>query len=326
MKTWIAITLFVSLSVLPFPRPATAHHGGVSLSRGPGSPIETNSPLTLPQGGLLPLVRTEYVAFREFRFAEPQNKDAFLFSSFGLAYGVRPYLTVSLFLPYNLKQQDTLGSPQGIGDLKFLANLGFHHDPEQGWGWNGAEDTAIALEETRKTYLSLFGGLSLPTGKSRERLGGEIDRGMQPGFRSPTFTLGAAATRQVADALSLVGDASYDLFTQKDRFKFGDEWRFDLATIYELYGDPQRTVSKIDGVLELNLLKIGRDEERGRGLRATGGTILYLSPGIRFSISNANLGLLLKIPVFKNLKEEDEQQGAEGLEAIRAIVTISFAF
>lgn len=149
---------------------------------------------------------------------------------------------------------------------------------------------------------------------------------MQPGFRSPTFTLGAAATRQVADALSLVGDASYDLFTQKDRFKFGDEWRFDLATIYELYGDPQRTVSKIDGVLELNLLKIGRDEERGRGLRATGGTILYLSPGIRFSISNANLGLLLKIPVFKNLKEEDEQQGAEGLEAIRAIVTISFAF
>lgn len=73
-------------------------------------------------------------------------------------------------------------------------------------------------------------------------------------------------------------------------------------------------------------VSIGRDEERGKGLRASGGTILYLSPGVRFSIFNANVGLLLKFPVLKDLKEEDEQQGSEGLEKIRAIVTISFAF
>jgi hypothetical protein len=50
---------------------------------------------------------------------------------------------------------------------------------------------------------------------------------------------------------------------------------------------------------------------------------------MRFSFPqlwNANLGLAVKFPAWKNLNEKDDQQGAEGLEKYRAIVTLSFFF
>jgi hypothetical protein len=50
---------------------------------------------------------------------------------------------------------------------------------------------------------------------------------------------------------------------------------------------------------------------------------------MRFSfpkIQNANLGVMVKIPTIKSLNEKSEQQGSEGLEKYRAIVTLSFFF
>ncbi len=328
VKRWSAAVVF--LCIVCSPLTAKAHHGGVSLALGPGSPIETNSPLTLPQGGFVVSSRFEQVEWKKRAFAEPTNKDSFTFFNVGLSYGIKPWLTGSLFLPYNIKRQDDLGTNRGIGDLKFLFNLGLNYDPaRKGFFLNQAEDTAITLEGVNKTFLSLFGGLSLPTGKNRKELGGEIDPGMQPGFGSTSFTIGASAARQIVGPFTLVVDTSYDIFTRRENFKFGNEWRLDLAGVYELYGKPEKFVSKIDGILELNLLHISRDEEGSERLRATGGTILYLSPGVRFSfpkVWNGNLGLLLKFPTLKRLNEKDEQQGAEGLEKVRIIATLSFYF
>ncbi len=320
----------ILLGMFFLPSLTLAHHGGVSLALGPGSPIETNSPLTLPQGSFVLSSRFEHVEWKKRNFAEPTNKDSFTFFNVGLSYGITPYLTGSLFLPYNIKRQDDLGSTKGIGDVKLLFNLGLNYDPSiKGIRLNSAQDTAITMEGGKKTYLSVFGGTTLPIGKNRKELGGEIDPGMQPGFGSPSYTIGISATRQIIGALTLAADTSYDLFTRKDRFKFGNEWRANLAGIYELYGKPEDLISKIDGILELNLLNIARDEEGKEKQRATGGTILYLSPGMRFSFSrplNGSLGLMLKFPTLKSLNEKSEQQGAEGLEKVRAIVTLSFYF
>jgi hypothetical protein len=327
-KRWILAVLVLTIGLSPFS--AMAHHGGVSLAFGPGSPIETNSPLTLPQGGFVVSTRLEQVEWKKRNFAEPTNKDSFTFFNASLSYGITPYLTGSLFVPYNVKRQDSLGDNEGIGDLKFLFNLGLHYDPsKKGFFFNKAEDTGVTLEEGNKTYLSLFGGFTLPTGKNRMKLGGEVDPGMQPGFGSVTYTIGASAARQIAEGFTLVADTSYEIFTRREHFKFGNEWRLDLAGVYELFGKPEKFVSKIDGILELNLLHISRDQEGSENLKATGGTILYLSPGLRFSFPklwNANLGLLFKIPTFKKLNEKDEQQGAEGLEKYRIIGALSFYF
>ncbi len=324
----MVLACVLTLSLLPLT--ALAHHGGISLAFGPGSPIETNSSLTLPQGAFVLSWRLEHVEWKKRTFADPTNKDSFTFYNVGFSYGITPYLTGNLFLPYNIKRQDDLGSTRGIGDIKLLFNLGFHYDPSlKGIRLNTAQDTAITLEGAKKTYLSLFGGFTLPTGKNRKELGGDIDPGMQPGFGSPTYTIGFSATRQLTDALTLAADTSYEIFSRKDRFKFGNEWRANLAGVYELYGKPEGFISKIDGILEMNLLNIARDEEGREKQRATGGTILYLSPGLRLSFPkplNGSLGLMLKFPTLKDLNEKREQQGAEGLEKVRAIVTLSIYF
>jgi hypothetical protein len=327
MKKLATTIIFI---LLLFPLTAIAHHGGISLAMGPGSPIETNSPLTLPQGAFVLSSKLEQVEWKKRNFAEPPNKDSFTFFNLGLSYGITPFLTGSLFLPYNIKRQDDLGSTKGIGDVKFLFNLGFNYDPSiKGIRLNTPQDTAISLEGAKRTYLSLFGGFTLPTGKNRKELGEEIDPGMQPGFGSPSYTIGLSATRQLTGALTLAADTSYDIFTRKARFKFGNEWRANLAGVYELYGKPEGLISKIDGILELNLLHLSRDEEGREKQRATGGTILYLSPGLRFSFPrpfNGSIGLMLKFPTLKDLNEKKEQQGAEGLEKVRGMVTLSFYF
>jgi hypothetical protein len=320
---------FILIAILIFPLKALAHHGGVSLPFGPGTPIETASTLTLPEGGVVLYTRTEQVEWRKFQFAEPNNKSSFTFSSLGVSYGITPYLTGSFSVPYSIKRQDSLGSNSGIGDIRFSGILGFHHEPGKGFELNAAKETAISLEGVKKTFFTFYGGFTLPTGKTKMELGGEVDPGMQPGFGSPSFTLGLNAGRSLFRSLSLVADASFDVFTRRDDFKFGNEYRFNLAAVKELYGKPEKFVAKIDGILELNCLHIARDERGGEKLTATGGNILYVTPGMRFSfpkLQNANLGLAVKIPVYRNLNEQDQQQGSEGLEKYRAIVTLSFFF
>lgn len=321
--------LGAAISVLCSPFMVMAHHGGVSLALGPGSPIETNSPLTLPEGGIALSWRIEQAEWRKWTRAAP-NKDDFTFFHLGLSYGITPYLTGSLFIPYNIKRLDGWGSNKGIGDLKLQANLGFHYDPEKkGIFLNQAEDTAVTLEGVKKIYGSIYGGMTVPIGKNRKELGGEIDPGMQPGFGSHTFTLGLSAARQITGSLTLVAETAYEIFSRRENFKFGNEWRANLAGVYELYGKPENFISKIDGILELNLLHISRDEEGREKQRATGATILYLTPGLRVSFPklwNANLGLSLKVPSLKRLNEKREQQGAEGLEKVRIIGTLSFFF
>jgi hypothetical protein len=306
-----------------------AHHGGVSLPFGPGTPIETAAPLILPEGGMVLYGRIEQVEWRKFQFAEPNNKSSFTFSNLGVSYGITPYLTGSFSLPYNIKRQDSFGSNSGIGDIRFSGILGFHHELGKGFELNATKETAISFDEVKKTFFTFYGGFTLPTGKSKIALGGEVDPGMQPGFGSPSFTMGLNAGRALFHSMSLVADVSVDIFTKRDDFKFGNDFRFNLAGVKELYGKPEKFVSKIDGILELNFLHIDRDEQGGQKLTATGGNILYVTPGMRFSfpkLQSVNLGLALKIPVYRNLNEQDQQQGAEGLEKYRAIVSLSFFF
>jgi hypothetical protein len=324
------LTVVAALLFL-WPRPAWSHHGGVSLALGPGSPIETNSPLTLPQGGVAVSIRAEQVQWRTFSFQDPNNRTSSTFTNVGLSYGLTPYLTGSLFVPYTVKRQDGLADVSDIGDLRFQFSLGLNYDPTKGVALNRADDTAVTLEGSKKVYLGGFVSVTAPTGEHDNLRPGEteVDKSMQTGFGSPAFTVGLAAARNVVGSLSLTADTTYDVFTEADSYTYGGEFRFDLASVYEIYGKPEKFLSKVDGILELNLLEIAKDKASGESVTASGGTILYLSPGVRLSFpraSNANLGALVKLPVWKDLNAQSQQQGSEGLEEYRAIVTLSFFF
>ncbi|MBE0597329.1 MAG: hypothetical protein IH614_08670 [Desulfuromonadales bacterium] len=240
---------------------------------------------------------------------------------------LHPALTGTLVVPYYIKRTEGIGSNEGLSDVKLQLTYGFHLDPGTGFSRNTAEDTAITLEGKERTYLAASAMLSIPSGDHRQRLDdGSVDPGMQPGFGAPAYTLGLTAARAFGP-LTINAEVSADFFTERDNFQFGSELRGNLAGVYKLYGNTSSAISKVACILELNYLHLGRDREDGEGLDGTGGDILYVSPGLRFALpGNANLRMLVKLPVWKSLNEESDQQGAEGLEKYRLITTVSFCF
>jgi hypothetical protein len=319
--------LLLIVVALLAPCTAMAHHGGVSLAFGPGSPIETASPLTLPDGGFVLGFRAEQVEWKQFDWNKPDNKTSFTFMNTSMSYGFSPAAMGTFILPYYIKRQE-LGTNEGLADMKLQLTYGFHYDPGVGFSRNKGEDVAVTMEGTNRTYMTVSFMIGMPTGEFHKSINGTIDPGMQPGFGAASYTLGFAAARRFG-SFTMNAELSADFFTERENFQFGKEQRANLAGVYELYGEPKSFVSKLDGILEFNFLHLGRDQENGEGLPATGGNILYVSPGLRLTmpnLQNANLGLLVKFPVWKDLNEENQQQGAEGLEKYRVITTLSFFF
>jgi hypothetical protein len=175
--------------------------------------------------------------------------------------------------------------------------------------------------------------MSFPNGDHNKAINGIYDTGLQTGFGAPAYTLGIAAARTVGP-VTLNGELSTDIFTPRgdqdnSSFQYGSELRANLAGVYELYGNTNSFLSKLDGILEFNFLHIDHDRANGANVASSGGDTLYLSPGLRLSfpsIQNANLGVLVKVPVWKDLNRQNEQQGSEGLENFRIISTLSFYF
>jgi hypothetical protein len=263
--------LFMLLAML-VPCTALAHHGGVSLAFGPGSPVETGSPLTLPEGGFVMGVRAEQVEWKQFDFAGPENKTSFTFLSVNTSYGFTPALMGTFIVPYYIKRQED-GTNQGLADMKFQLTYGFHYDPGVGFSRNKAEDTAVTMEGKDRINMAVSFMLSVPTGDSHKTINGNVDPGMQPGFGSPGFTFGISAARAFGP-FTLNGEVNTDIFTSRENFQFGQETHVNLAGVYELYGNPKSFLSKLDGILELKRKRGPRD--RGRySLSLTRSTVFF---------------------------------------------------
>ena len=320
-------TWLVCLLVLLLLFPASAHHGGSSVSQGPGTPIETNTPVTLPKGSAVVFTRAEIAKFQKFQREDPFNIDSFRFYQLGASYGITDSLMGTLILPYNAKSQDGAGTARGIGDVQFILNLGLNYDSVDGLKLNGADDVGIDINESGKWYFGAFGGITVPTGSNTIDLGMGPDGGMQPGFGSVTGMIGLSAQKALSNDFTLVGDTSINMFTpQSGGDKFGNEFRANLAGVYTLHSNPEKTLRQWDASLELNYLKLSRDETAGVADLGTGGSILYLTPGTRVQLGDFNLGAGIKLPIITGLNERGLQQGAEGLEDWRLIFTGSVSF
>jgi hypothetical protein len=109
-----------------------AHHGGVSTAFGPGAPIETASPLALGKGNFLLYEKFEYVPFEHKDHADPENIDTFTFFNTLVGYGFTDAISVYAILPVAIKEQDSLGTSSGLGDLGFIFQYGFKYGERDG--------------------------------------------------------------------------------------------------------------------------------------------------------------------------------------------------
>jgi len=311
--------------------PARAHHGGVGFGmagpEGPGAGIETSSPVPLPAGALFLMLKSEYVPFRQLRSAEPENKVHSLFDTLAVGYGLAPWLGAYLFQPYNVKSQDGVGTNLGYGDPNLLLSFAFKYDE----GFRLVPERE-SLDELADWHFSAFTSVTVPMGPttSADPAGAFFAPDMQTGFGSPSFQAGVAAAKQLSADLTWLADASYQVFLPHTypftRYQFGAEARADTAVAWRVAASPG---FRLDLAGEVNLLNLRRDRERNaqgvmEPLSASGGTILYGGLGVRAYLGRLAAALAARTSFARWLNEGAEQQGSEGLERVRAALTLSY--
>lgn len=320
------LSLLLALSASLF-----AHHGVPSVSlagvEGPGAPIETTSSATLPDGSLLAYMKLDHADYKTYtssRDGEAVSSDYFMYS---LGYGFTPYLSAYVFVPYYTKTADDAFKTSDFHDISFQFVLGFKYD-------DGLMLTpkSESLDDLEDWHFSTSFSFTLPTGEADATMpdGSLIDPGMQTGFGEPSFMFGVSATKWFGNDWTLVGDLSYNTFLEHTyvdgtKVRFGDETRANAALSYMLYSNPSKKL-RVDLNMEANYLNLGRDIENGSGAIATGGDMVYLTPGARVYYKTTSMAVGVKLPSWTNLNEEDLQQGAEGKENYRLIFTFSTLF
>lgn len=308
-----------------------AHHGVASLGtaglEGPGSPLETSSSLTLPEGKFLGYLKLDYAKFKKYTPQRDNETDSYTFWMYGLGYGLKSYLSLYLFLPYDVKKlEDNSYNTANFGDVSLMAVLGFKYDD----GFQLIPEME-SLDDLMDWHFTIYGGFTLPTGNPNMKdKDGNIDPGMSIGFGKPTTLLGFSATKQFTENFTLIFDINYLKFFEyeyenKVKYKFGDEFRINTAFTYKIYSSVKNKF-RLDLDFEINYLNLGRDKENGIGLQATGGDIIYTLYGFRAYYNTISFGAGVKIPTWTNLNEESLQQGAEGKEKYRIIFTFSTLF
>lgn len=314
-----------------------AHHGGVSAAFGPGAPIETSSPLTLPDGSFLLFERIEIAPFEKFNDArDVGGNDRFTFTNTMFGYGLRDDVSLYMSIPYARKELIGDATSQGFGDLNFILQYGFKYgarDGVKGWYAFDSDDTN-GKEHTLKDWkFAVSAGMTLPSGdiNNTDSTGATYPVGTQTGFAVPSYNFTGIASKMFAPHWTWAADVQFRTFEFNGGVgggKPGNEFRVNNALVYEVFEKKGGAVSRVDIVGEVNYLHLDNDMDETRVLDdATGGDMIYLSPGVRISFKDKySLGMLYKNVVTKSLNNEDQQQGGEGLEDYRFITTLSAVF
>jgi hypothetical protein len=319
--------------------PALAHHGvagvGAAALEGPGAPVESATSAGLPAGSTLLALKIDQAKFERGRLARPDVEgDYSRFTMLGIGHGFTPWLSGYMFLPHNVKADVSGGfRTRGWADVSVLGQIGFRHD---GKAFSLVPKNE-SLDEMEDWHFTVFGGATLPTGRPNYRLpDGSIDPGMSTGFGKPSYTLGLTATKMLTDKLTFNAELSAlrfrtfryatDYTTGTDSTtRFGREVRLNGGLAYRVHTSPEQKL-RTDLSLELQYLKLGRDVTDGVGEQATGGRMLYAVPGVRLYKDNMSFAFGVKKAVWTRLNESSLQQGAEGKEKYRLIISGSMLF
>lgn len=309
-----------------------AHHGvagvGTASLEGPGAPIESSASATLPKAGVFGYLKLDHARYKTFDPdpAAPESRYANFWIA-GLGYGFTPWLSAYVFAPYHAKIDEPGGfTTRGFADISVIGQIGFKFD--QGMQLMPANESADDLEDWRFT---IFGGPSIPTGDPNLRdSSGNIDPGKSTGFGKPSFSIGVTAAKLLTPKwtsnieLSHLRFQAYQ-YDDGNKSRFGSEYRANGALNYRVYSNAAQKL-RVDIVGEVQYLHLDRDSTNGGADVATGGSIVYVVPGIRMYWNKVSVAMGLKTAVWTELNEEAQQQGAEGKERYRALFTVSTLF
>lgn len=239
-----------------------------------GAPITFNT--------ALPVAEDEFIFREQFVFDQSGNdpsgadRDREVFAAVSvLGYGVTSDLALFGVLPYLDKSLEitSMGGrstrdTSGIGDMTLFGRYTVFKDDVPG----------------RTFRIAPFAGVELPTGEDDETDGlGRLPASVQAGSGSADPFGGIVATYQTLD-FEIDTQTSYKINTEANNFEFGDVARFDASLQYRLW--PRSLQSGVPGflygVFEGNLIHQNKNRSNGAKNPNSGGTTLFLLPGLQY--------------------------------------------
>ncbi len=211
-----------------------------------------------------------------------------------LVFGASQRLSVFATLPILAREKLETGGDtdrdSAIGDLRLLARYTLYIDD-------------YAPLSTRR--VALLAGVDLPTGADR--------------FGTPTFDpiFGGVAT-WAADRHEVDVDSLVTVGTRRHGFEAADRVRYDVAYRYRLW--PARfggRLVQLNGILELNGLWSGHARDHGERVRDSGGSVLFLSPGLQWAALRWIAEFSVQIPIVQNLNGDQVETDFIGVLSIR---------
>jgi len=329
--------LFASSSLLLISNMVLADHPTVAFGLESAGPINTISATAAPLGTLVFGLRTEVINNDRFTTSELKafgaagqegihSLDEIRNTSLSMAYGLSEELTVSARLPYierkNIRESEeespgeghahSHGDSSGLGDILLMGHYRLYK----------ANDMA----------LSMLLGVKAPTGETNDKddQGNRFETEFQPGTGSWDYLIGAAVT-QTMGSLAYHANILYNYTSEGSQHtEVGDALSYNAAVTYRLSShdhashNHRHTDSNNDIKWDISLEVNGetRRENRisGHLEENSGGTTVYLSPGIKVSAGNVGGFISVGWPLIENTK------GVQTDVNTRIVAGFSFVF
>jgi len=261
--------------------------GGIFLSAmAHAAPINGNNALPVHEG--------EFLWREQVRFLKAENsaRDLEVLSVPSvLVYGVTEKFALIGVVPWIDKQLDMGGVERGEGGFGDATLLGRY----QVFQWDRAGETLRA---------QVLAGVKFPTGRDNARDSlGRLPQPLQLGSGSYDSILGAVFTWQTLGRQADF-DLVYKINTEAYDFVFGNTLEHNASFQYRLLpGElPKEGIpSFLYGVLGLNGLREERSEQNGRVIGDSGGTTLFISPGLQYVTQRWVAEISLQLPVIQEL-------------------------
>lgn len=249
----------------------------------------------------LPVAEDEFIAREQFVYNQsgndpgPMARDRTAWAAISvLGYGINSDLALFGVVPYvnrslDLTINDThvTRRAEGIGDVKFFGRYTIYKNNFRGGSFR----------------IAPFIGIEVPTGdNTRSDTLGRLPASIQPGSGSWNPFTGVAMTYQTLD-FQVDAQASYKANTQANGFEFGDVTRLDGSFQYRLW--PKELGGGVPGflygVLEVNLIHQNNNHIGGIKDFDSGGTRLFLVPGVQYVTKRWIAETAIQIPVLQDL-------------------------
>jgi hypothetical protein len=319
-----------------FPAAAAADHPTVIFGTGGGGPITTITASPMPVGSWSFGIQTEIIENETFtndeleHAVEIRNQSIHSIklltsSSFSASYGISEDLDVSFRVPYidreNIKageiehgkpETHSHGNSSGFGDLSLFGRYRFY--------------------QNNTTDVSMNFGIKVPTGEVTEKddQGDRFETEFQPGTGSVDLLIGASFSMS-SGSFGYHGNVLFNRTSEgAQSTEIGDSLSYNTAVTWRLnnhnltlhdhnHGEFEHSETQWDLMLEMNGVSMRKTRVATISQRSSGGTTLFLSPGLKVTLGKFNAFATFSIPLIQN-----KNGNQENIEK-RMIAGVSFA-